>query len=288
MEQSDCASCSFGARTGFAFDLCRRNAMLGERLGMQQPKMRKTGTTIVGVVCEEAVVLAADTRATEGPLVADKNAEKIHYIAPNMYCCGAGTSADTESTTALIASKLALHRLATGRQSRVDTALRMLRQLLFPYQGYISAALILGGVDVHGPQLHMIHPHGSSDRLPYATMGSGSLAAMAVLEAGWRDALPTEAAINLARDAVRAGILNDEGSGGFIDIAIVTSAGVDIRRNVEKPEGTHRVFRKPSGFPFPRGTTVVLSKEVVPVAPRKRTPVEVDAASSADAQMADS
>jgi len=86
MEQSDCARCSFGARTGFAFDLCRRNATLIERLGLLQPKMRKTGTTIVGVVCDGAVVLAADTRATEGPLVADKNTEKIHYIAPNMVC----------------------------------------------------------------------------------------------------------------------------------------------------------------------------------------------------------
>ena len=32
----------------------------------------------------------ADTRATAGPIVADKNCEKIHYIAPNIYCCGAG------------------------------------------------------------------------------------------------------------------------------------------------------------------------------------------------------
>lgn len=55
------------------------------------------------IVCsnpiQEGVVLGADTRATEGPIVADKNCEKIHYIAPNIYCCGAGTSADTENTT---------------------------------------------------------------------------------------------------------------------------------------------------------------------------------------------
>lgn len=41
----------------------------------------------------------------------DKNCEKIHYIAPNIYCCGAGTAADTENTTALISSQLELHRL---------------------------------------------------------------------------------------------------------------------------------------------------------------------------------
>lgn len=47
-------------------------------------------------------------------------------------------------------------------------------------QGYVSAALVLGGVDVTGPHLYNIYPHGSSDKLPYLTMGSGSLAAMSV------------------------------------------------------------------------------------------------------------
>lgn len=48
---------------------------------------------------QDGVVLGADTRATEGPIVADKNCEKIHFMAPNIYCCGAGTAADTEAVT---------------------------------------------------------------------------------------------------------------------------------------------------------------------------------------------
>lgn len=62
----------------------------------------KTGTTIAGIVYKDGVVLGADTRATGGTEVADKNCEKIHYLAPNIYCCGAGTAADTEKTTELI------------------------------------------------------------------------------------------------------------------------------------------------------------------------------------------
>jgi 20S proteasome subunit beta 2 len=65
------------------------------------PGAMKTGTTIVGVTCKGGVVLGADTRATNGPIVADKNCEKIHYIADNIYCCGAGTAADTENTTGM-------------------------------------------------------------------------------------------------------------------------------------------------------------------------------------------
>ena len=50
------------------------------------------------------------------------------------------------------------------------------------YQGHVSAALVLGGVDFRGPHLFTVYPHGSTDALPYATMGSGSLNAMAVFE----------------------------------------------------------------------------------------------------------
>lgn len=57
------------------------------------------------------------------------------------------------------------------------------------YQGHISAALVLGGVDSTGAHLYTVYPHGSVDRLPYATMGSGSLAAMAVFEAYYKDNL---------------------------------------------------------------------------------------------------
>lgn len=59
-------------------------------------------------------------------------------------------------------------------------------ELVNRYQGQVGAALVLGGVDSTGPHLFTIHPHGSTDKLPYVTMGSGSLAAMAVFESSWK------------------------------------------------------------------------------------------------------
>ncbi|KAK8562018.1 hypothetical protein V6N13_148847 [Hibiscus sabdariffa] len=103
---------------------------------------------------QDCVILGADTRATEGPIVCDKNCEKIHYMAPNIYCCGAGTIADTKAVTDMVSSQLQLHRYHTGRESRVVTALTLLKRHLFNYQGYVSAALVLGGVDVTRPHLH--------------------------------------------------------------------------------------------------------------------------------------
>jgi hypothetical protein len=85
-------------RGGFNFDNVQRNAML-QSAGLSFKAAMKTGTTISGVVFKGGVVLGADTRSTNGETVADKNCEKIHYIAPNIYCCGAGTAADTEAVT---------------------------------------------------------------------------------------------------------------------------------------------------------------------------------------------
>ncbi len=57
---------------------------------------------------------------------------------------------------------------------------------MYRYQGHVSAALVLGGVDITGPSLYTIYPHGSTDKLPYVTMGSGSLAAMAIFESEYK------------------------------------------------------------------------------------------------------
>lgn len=182
---------------------------------------------------QDGVVLGADTRSTAGTTVADKNCEKIHYIAPNIFCCGAGTAADTENVTGMISSQLELHRYATGRESRVITAMTLLKSHLFRYQGHVSAALVLGGVDFKGPHLFTIYPHGSTDALPYATMGSGSLNAMAVFEAGYKDDMELDDAVELVTRAIRSGVYNDLGSGSNVDICVITKDKVDYKRNYQ-------------------------------------------------------
>lgn len=94
-----------------------------------------------------------------------------------------------------------LHELNTSSRPRVVAALTMLKQYLFRYQGYVGAALVLGGYDKDGPQLFTVAPHGSTDKLPYVTMGSGSLAAMSVFESAWRPSMEVRCSLtrNLRR-----------------------------------------------------------------------------------------
>merc|ERR1711879_709633 len=66
--------------------------------------------------------------------------------------------------------------------------------------------LIMGGVDITGPSLYEIAAHGSTSKVPFCTMGSGTLAAMSVLESHWKPDMEEEDAKQLVRQAIRAGI----------------------------------------------------------------------------------
>jgi len=131
--------------------------------------------------------------------------------------------------------------------------------MLFRYQGHVSAALVLGGIDINGPQLHTVYPHGSTDSLPYVTMGSGSLAAMSIFEAHYKKDMEKNEAIELVKEAILAGIFNDLGSGSNVDITIITKDGAEILRNFKMPN--ERKYKKPTGYNFPIGTTPVLKTE---------------------------
>lgn len=245
---------------GFDFSLCKRNALL-EAKGCAMPKAWKTGTTISGVVYKDGIVLGADTRSTAGTTVADKNCAKIHYITDNIYCCGAGTAADTEAVTNMVAAQLELHRYATGRKARVITSLTMLKQHLFKYQGHVSAALVLGGVDLNGPHLFTVYPHGSTDSLPFATMGSGSLNAMAVFEAGYKDNMTKEEAMALVAASIRSGVYNDLGSGSNVDLCVITKEGTEYLRNYEFLQ--QKTYTRKHPVVYPPGTAPVIKERII-------------------------
>ncbi|PIA28124.1 hypothetical protein AQUCO_07200035v1 [Aquilegia coerulea] len=185
----------------------------------------KSGTTIVGLVFKDGVVLGSDTRAISS---GKNDSEKIHCIAPNIYCCGAGSEADTTAATDMVSSQLQLQQSDPRSGStdlRVISALAHLKSHVYQQgQGHASSvALVLGGVDITGPHLHSIHPqYGLAENLPFASMGTGSLGAMGMLESRYRQGLTRDEGVRLACDAICAGNM---GSGSNVDICVITTKG---------------------------------------------------------------
>lgn len=136
----------------------------------------------------------------------------------------------------------------------------MLKQHLFQYQGHIGAYLVVAGVDPTGTHLFTVHAHGSTDKLPYVTMGSGSLAAMSVFETQWKPSLTRDEAVKLASDAILAGVFNDLGSGSNVDVAIITKDKTELKRGHVKP---NERSAKLKSYTFEKGTTAVLNEKII-------------------------
>ena len=228
-----------------------------------QLKTRKTGTTITALLaCNSTVlILAADTRATDGSTVADSNCEKLHQLAKNIWCAGAGTSGDVEAMVRNIKFMFWKRGLLNevGNLGRtipyvcldneddvpvacLPAVLHCLRTQLQKTRGQLGVNLLVGGYDTFSERatLAAIHPHGSMDIITYGALGSGGLAATGVLEAKYprigSGECTLEDGIRLAVDAVRAGVENDLGSGSQVDVCIIAKEGVLYRRAVVKEE----------------------------------------------------
>lgn len=245
--------------SGFSFENCGRNIAL-EKVGHRFPKVTKTGTTIVAAIFKDGVVMAADSRATEDDVIADKNCMKVHHITDTIYACGAGTAADLDQVGRMISAQLKLWELNTGRKARVTSAIRIAKQHLFKYQGYVGAYLLIGGMDLYGPKLGEVHAAGSTQCLPYCADGSGSLAATGVLETEFKPDMTESECVGLVRRAVEAGMHGDLASGNQLNYVVIRRDGVEFNKwNV--PDFCQTQPRELKYEFKPDTTTVLKSKE---------------------------
>ena len=160
----------------------------------------------------------------------------------------------------MIKRDLELHRLTTRSESRVQMAAQRLCANAFKYGGNLGTHLIVGGVDCRGPQLIECQHDGNQYSNPFLTTGSGSLAAMAILETGWKEGLSKEEAIALCVKAIEGGIYHDLGSGSCVDVCIITRGKYEMLRNYK--HDNKKIYSKPDGFKFPKDKIQVFEEIV--------------------------
>ncbi|XP_030382577.1 proteasome subunit beta type-7-like [Scaptodrosophila lebanonensis] len=210
--------------SGFNFDNVRRNTFL-KKEGFEEPKPFTTGSTIVGLLYKDGVILGSDEQATYDNVMISHQSQKIHRLQNNIYCGAAGISADVASIVWLLQSQMRLHYLELERPVPVICANTFARKTLFRYNGNIMANLLIGGVSKGKAELYCTWFEGCSERIPFASLGSGLLAAMAVLEAQWRRNLAELDALQVVYQAVAAGIGSDPNSGDNINIVVLRCDG---------------------------------------------------------------
>lgn len=128
----------------------------------------------------------------------------------------------------------------------------------FKYGGQIGTHLIVGGFDCKGPQLIECSNDGNMFAAPYLTLGSGSLAAMAILETYYKENLSKEEAMKLVCAAIEAGIYHDLGSGSNVDICVITKGKVEEIRSYK--HDNFKIYSKPGGYKFRKDRVTVLEE----------------------------
>ena len=192
----------------------------------------KTGTTTIGVVCKDGLVLAADKRATSGYLISWKKFDKIIQITDNVAVTVAGTVSDVQLLVKYLKAELKLKDIRTGRETTVKEAASLLANFVYNNIRKLSlipgiSHFIVGGKDSSGFHLYDLSPDGSIVEVDdYISSGSGSVMAFGVLETLYKKGLSVDEGVKLAAKGINAAIQRDIASGNGVDIVTITKDGV--------------------------------------------------------------
>ena len=207
---------------------------------------QKKGTTTVGLVCKDAIVLAADKRASMGWLIANKEIEKIFQVSNWLAITVAGGVADAFSVVKLLKAELDLYRLNTSIEPSLTVAANLLGTIVYSsfksYMPYMTQ-LIVGGLDDKETfALYDVDPSGAVLRnFKYTTTGSGSPMVYGVLEDSYRENMSVDDGVQLAIRAVSAAMKRDVFSGEGIDVIVIDKKGF---RRIDKDKVTATIKAK--------------------------------------------
>jgi len=208
-----------------------------------QEDVKKSGTTILGMICKDGVVIGTERRATMGTLIAHKDTKKLYKIDNHLAMATAGLVGDLQILARYLSAEVNLYRLKRDVRMPVNSAATLMSNILnqrkfYPY--YVQ--LILAGWDATGGHVFSLDAAGGAIPDKYTAGGSGSPYVFGVLEDLYRDDLTIDEGINIALRAITAAMGRDSASGNGANIAVITEKEFksipeeEIKSRLEKME----------------------------------------------------
>lgn len=190
------------------------------------PDYALKGTTTIGVVCTNGIVLATDTRATLGYFVAHKHAKKVYKIDDHLAMTIAGAVADAQTVVEILKANAQLYKYDKGLPMSVASAARLTANLLFSARYFpLIIQSIIGGLDSSDAHIFALDPLGSLTEEKCVSTGSGSPVAYGVLESHFRDGMSVDEAVPVVVRAIDSAMKRDAATGDSFDVALVTEKG---------------------------------------------------------------
>jgi proteasome beta subunit len=180
------------------------------------------GTTTIGIVFSDGVVLATEKRATMGYMIASKKAKKVYQVADRIGMTTAGGVGDAQQLARLMTVECNLYQIRRSRPITVGASATLLSNYLnqnryFPY--YVQ--LLVGGIDENGPSVYSVDAMGGATKEEeIVATGSGSPMAYGVLEDRYKTGM--NEAVELAVRGLKSAMKRDAGSGEGIHVVVIT------------------------------------------------------------------
>lgn len=196
--------------------------------------MLKTGTSIVGIVCSDGVVLASDKQVSAGNIVVGKDFQKIIPINDYLSAAITGSVSDAQFLMRLISAELRIKEIKNRRRPTVKESASLLSMIT--YRSIRSPSMIpsivgtlIAGVEEDGTaKLFSIEPAGGITEIKDydANFGSGMPYILGLLERGYKKDINLKQGVQLALEALKSSTQRDTGSGYGIDIYTFSKEGV--------------------------------------------------------------
>jgi len=195
---------------------------------MEKTRELKTGTTTVGVIGKDCVVLAADMRASMDHLAIDEETKKLYKITDLVAVSNAGSVGDCGTLVRHLRGHAKLYEIERETKITTKALSTYLANILNANRFYpFFVQFLIGGIDGNTAKLFEIDLSGGLlERNKYAVSGSGTELALSSLDKDYKQGLSEIDSIKIAVEAVKAAKKRDIYSGGkSISVIVINKQG---------------------------------------------------------------
>lgn len=198
----------------------------------------KTGTTTIGLVCKDCIILAADKRATAGSMIVHRDENKVKAVSKHIAVTTAGSVSDLQLLFKYLKAELKVKELRSGREPSVKEGASLLAAWVYQLirTSYGVVHFLVGGYDSE-PRLFDVYPDGSlMAHKDFIVSGSGSVFALGVIESRYKAGMTKEQGVQLALDSISVAMSRDSASGNGIDVLVIDKDGatMEVKKFIPK------------------------------------------------------
>ena len=172
----------------------------------------KTGTTILGIVCKDGVVMASDRRATAGNLIMSKNTQKTVKVNDYLAVSGTGVASDIEMQKKVLAAELRLKELKAKKRPTIKEAANLIGMITYrnirqPTMIPSIVGTLVAGFNEDGTtELYSIEPSGTAIQVEDydANFGSGMPYVLGLLERQYKKNIDIKEGVDLVIEALKS------------------------------------------------------------------------------------